>query len=164
MTLVFTRQNLPILDRSGATGDLHRGAYVLQESDDQPDVVLIGTGSEVSLAVAAAELLSKSGVSSRVVSMPSWELFDNQPAEYRAAVLGDEGMVRIAVEAGITIGWERYTGSNGRTIGMETFGASGPGEQVMKKFGFTAEHVAGETLRLLGRNDEADRIDPLWAS
>ena len=111
VTLVFSRQNLPILDRSNAKGDLNRGAYILHESATAPDVILIGTGSEVSLAVAAADLLENLGVGTRVVSMPSWELFENQPREYRDSVLGEGSTVRVAVEAGITIGWERYTGS-----------------------------------------------------
>ena len=158
--LIFTRQDLPILDRSGAKGDLFQGGYILVDTDGEPDIVLIATGSEVSLAVLARELLAEHGVAARVVSLPSWELFDQQPEDYRASVLGPEGTARLSIEAGTTIGWARYTGCNGASVGIDTFGASGPGSQVLAHFGFTKEHVAAEALRLLGRRDAAAEIEP----
>ena len=106
--LVLSRQDLPVLDTSGAKGSLANGAYILRDSDGEPDIVLIGTGSEVQLAVGAADELAEQGVRARVVSMPSWELFDEQSDEYRQSVLGGNGVRRVSVEAGTTIGWQRY--------------------------------------------------------
>jgi len=160
VVLIFSRQDLAILDHSGATGDLSQGGYVLVDSDGDPDIVLIGTGSEVDLAVMAREMLAEHGVSARVVSLPSWELFERQSADYRAAVLGSDGIARLSVEAGTIIGWDRYTGSNGGSVGIDTFGASGPGAEVLAHFGFTKEHVAAEALRLLGDHDAATEIEP----
>jgi len=158
--LILTRQDLPILDRSGARGDVSQGGYILVDTEGTPDIVLIGTGSEVALCVMAREVLAERGIRARVVSLPSWELFERQPADYRASVLGPEGTPRLSVEAGVTIGWERFTGANGRQIGVDTFGASGPGSKVLAHYGFTKEHVAAEALRLLGRVDEAREIEP----
>jgi transketolase len=159
--LILTRQDLPIIDRSGAKGDLTKGAYILRDADrGNPDLVIIGTGSEVQLGVAAADTLAEHGFMTRVVSMPSWELFQGQPVDYRASVLGPEGTPRLSVEAGVTIGWSRYTGAKGRQVGIDTYGASGPGSKVLKHFGFTKERVAAEALRLLGRDDLADQIEP----
>lgn len=157
--LVFSRQNLPILDASGAHGSLEQGGYVLRDTTETPDIVLIGTGSEVSLAVEAADLLKTHDVAARVVSLPSWELFDQQTEVYRESVMGPWTTPRLSVEAGVTIGWQRYTGPNGGSVGIDTFGASGPGEQVMAHFGFTKEHVAASALRLLDKQKEADQID-----
>jgi transketolase len=159
VVLVFSRQDLAILDRSGARGSLDEGAYILQEPDRRPDVVLIGTGSEVELAVKAAALLHEHDIAARVVSMPSWELFEQQPEQYRESVLGPDGTHRLSVEAGVTTGWQRYTGSHGGSVGIDRFGASGPGAKVLQRFGFTKEHVAAEALRLLNRHAEADAID-----
>jgi transketolase len=122
--------------------------------------VVIGTGSEVQLGVAAADMLAEHGVAARVVSLPSWELFEAQSTDYRASVLGPDTTPRLSVEAGVTTGWSRYTGTNGRQVGIDTYGASGPGSQVLKHFGFTKEHVAAEALRVLGRHELADEIDP----
>jgi transketolase len=158
VVLVFSRQDLAILDRSAAQGSLSQGGYVLVDSEGDPDIVLIGTGSEVDLAVMARQLLVNYNVSARVVSLPSWELFDSQPDDYRVAVLGPEGTARLSVEAGTVIGWDRYTGSNGGSVGIDTFGASGPGAEVLAHFGFTKEHVAAAALRLLGRHDTAAQI------
>ncbi|CAN5512018.1 transketolase [soil metagenome] len=162
VVLVFSRQDLEILDRSGAHGDLSQGGYILVDSDEDPEIVLIGTGSEVGLAVMARELLANYNVPARVVSLPSWELFDQQSSDYRTSVLGPGGMARLSVEAGTIIGWDRYTGSNGASVGIDTFGASGPGSEVLAHFGFTREHVAAEALRLLGRHETAEEIEREW--
>ena len=161
--LVFSRQDLPVLDQSGAKADASKGGYILQEADGgTPDVVLIGTGSEVSLAIAAAGLLKEHGVNSRVVSLPSWEVFEAQDDAYRESVLGPKGTVRVTVEAGTTLGWAKYAGDNGASVGVNTFGASGPGGEVMKAYGFTVEHVAAVALDVLGKHDLAKQVDETW--
>jgi len=157
--LILSRQDLAILDRSGANGDVSRGGYILVDTEGTPDVVLLATGSEVELAVMARELLSDHDVSARVVSIPSWELFDAQDDAWREQVLGPSGMARVSVEAGSTIGWARYVGDNGACVGVDRFGASGPGKDVLKALGMTKEHVAATALRVLGRIEEADKID-----
>ncbi len=142
--LVLSRQNMPTLDRSRfapATG-LHRGAYVLADSDDrEPEVILIATGTEVALAVEAFEQLAAEDVAVRIVSMPSWELFERQPDEYREAVLPSHVTARVSIEQASTFGWERYVGPTGRSIGMHTFGASAPLKDLQTKFGFTPDAV-----------------------
>ena len=150
--LVLTRQKLPVLDRmvlAPASGLAH-GAYILAEAGEfPPDVVLIATGSEVSLALDAHQRLVKEGIRSRVVSMPCWELFDVQPRQYRDAVLPPNVRARVSIEAASPFGWERYVGPDGAIIGVNRFGASAPGPVVMREFGFTPEHVvmvAKETL------------------
>jgi transketolase len=153
--LILSRQDLPILDRSGATGGVSDGAYILEDSDGAPDLVFLATGSEVELAVEARKELAGKGVDARVVSMPSWELFDAKDDAYRASVLGPQGTPRVSIEAGTTIGWARYTGDNGARIGIDTYGASGPGNEVLEHFGFTVENVTATALELLGRDDEA---------
>ncbi|MFT4039920.1 MAG: transketolase [Thermomicrobiales bacterium] len=157
--LVFSRQDLPILNQADAVGSVAQGAYILSGAGGSPDVVLIGTGSEVDVAVQAAGVLADHGITARVVSMPSWELFQQQDAEYRASVLGPTGTPRVAVEAGVTTGWERFTGDNGAVVGLDRYGASGPGEKVLKHFGFTAAHVAATALRVLGRDAQASDLD-----
>ncbi len=157
--LVLTRQDLPILDRSRAKGGVRQGAYILSDTDGQPDVVLLATGSEVSLSVMARDLLKEKGVNARVVSMPSWELFAQRPEDYQASVLGPKGIARVSVEAGTTLGWQKYTGDNGAQVGIDTYGQSAPGKEVLKYYGFTREHVAATALRLLGKTDEADELD-----
>jgi transketolase len=154
VALVLTRQALPTLDRNkyAAASGLEKGAYVLADAEGgKPEVLLIGTGSEVSLCVAAHEALTHEGIRSRVVSMPSWELFDNQPADYRDAVLPASVGARVAVEQGSTLGWERYVGTGGRVIGMKTFGASAPLKELQKKFGFEPAHVVAAAKQQLGR-------------
>ena len=143
--LVLTRQKLPTLDRGryAPAADVARGAYVLADAENgRPEVILIGTGSEVAVCLAAREALAGEGIGARVVSMPSWELFDRQEARYRDEVLLPTLRARVAVEAGATIGWDRYVGLRGATIGMRGFGASAPVNDLMKEFGFTAENVA----------------------
>jgi len=154
VALVLTRQALPTLDRTkyAAASGLAKGAYVLADADGgKPEVLLIGTGSEVSLCVAAHETLTQEGIRSRVVSMPSWELFDQQPAEYREAVLPQSVGARVAVEQGSTLGWERYVGTGGQVIGMKTFGASAPLKELQKKFGFEPAHVVAAAKQQLKR-------------
>jgi transketolase len=141
--LVLSRQDLPVLANASAEG-VARGAYVLRDAAD-PEVVLIGTGSEVSVALAAAERLDADGVAARVVSMPSWELFAAQDEAYRDDVL-PPGLPAVAVEAGVTLGWERWAD---RTIGIERFGASAPGAEVLERLGITAGNVAGAARELL---------------
>jgi transketolase len=159
--LVFSRQNLPVLDRAGAKEPgVKRGAYVLSDTENgKPDVLLIGTGSEVSLCVKAKEKLKEFGVGARVVSMPSWNLFAQQDAAYRESVLPKSIKKRVGVEAAATLGWERWTGDEGTVIGIDHYGASAPGDEIMKHFGFTADHVAAEALKLLGRAEDAAKVD-----
>jgi len=149
--LVLTRQNVPVLDRSqyASADGLARGGYVLADSDGEPEVILIGTGSEVSLAVGAYEELRSDGVRARVVSLPSWYLFDLQPDEYRESVLPKAVQARVAVEQASTLGWDRYVGPQGQIVGMHTFGASAPLKEVQRKFGFTPERVAEAAKELL---------------
>jgi transketolase len=157
--LVLTRQVVPHLDRSNAKDPgVVRGAYILAEADGgAPDVILMGTGSEVQLCVEARKKLEKYGVKARVVSMPSWELFLKQDESYRESVLPKRIKARVAIEAGSPLGWYRWAGDEGVVIGLERFGASAPGEEVLKHLGFTPEHVVSAALRTLGRNSEADQ-------
>jgi transketolase len=152
----LSRQNLPHLDRRSAVNPgVARGAYILAEAESgTPDVILIGTGSEVSLCVKAREILKGFGIQARVVSMPSWNLFELQDAAYREAVLPQEIRKRVTVEAGCSQGWHRWA-ADGTIIAIDHFGASAPGDEIMKNFGFTAEHVTSAALRLMGRNEEA---------
>jgi transketolase len=157
--LIFSRQDLPVLDRSGAWGTVADGAYIISGAEADPDVVLIGTGSEVDLAVGAAALLGEHGLRARVVSMPSWELFDQRDDAFRERVLGPAGTPRVAVEAGVTLGWERYVGERGAVVGIDRYGASGPGGEVLKHFGFTPQRVAATALRVLGQEELAVEIE-----
>ena len=144
MALVVSRQNVPTLDRSrcAPAAGLARGAYVLCDADGgKPDVLLIGTGSEVAMCLAAHEQLTREGIASRVVSMPSWEIFERQDREYRESVLLPETKARVSVEKASTLGWDRYVGTEGASIGMTTFGASAPLAKLQKRFGFTVENV-----------------------
>ncbi len=152
--LILTRQNLPVLDRGryASAKGLHKGAYVLwQAREEKPDVILIATGSEVHVALRAAEILAREGVNPRVVAMPSWELFEAQPEEYRREVLPQAVRARVAVEAGVGLGWERYVGPEGAIVSVERFGASAPGAEVLEKFGFTPENVAQLAREVLKR-------------
>ncbi|WP_342048391.1 transketolase [Bacillus sp. OTU530] len=150
VALVLSRQNLPVLHETEANlGNLSKGAYVLTQTDENPDVILIATGSEVSLAVNAKAELEKEDVSVRVVAMPSWELFDRQPKEYKEFVLPASVTKRVALEMGISLGWERYVGFEGKIVSIETFGASGTGVEVMELFGFTTENVVRTAKSLL---------------
>ena len=153
IVLALTRQSVPVLDREAfASADgLHRGAYVLSpaDEDEDPDVILMGTGSEVHLAIEAARTLEEKGVSARVVSMPSWELFDKESEAYQSRVLPAAVKARVAVEAGITQGWHRYLGEKGEFVGIDRFGASAPYKTLYEKFGITADRVVEKALELL---------------
>jgi transketolase len=150
--LVLSRQPLPTLDRNryAPASGVARGAYVLADAPDKkPELILIASGSELSLAVQAHEQLVTEGARSRVVSMPSWDIFEQQPREYRDAVLPPGVTARVAVEQASTFGWERYVGTAGRVVGMNTFGASAPLKELQKKFGFEPNHVAAVARELL---------------
>ena len=152
--LALSRQPLPTLDRSkyAPASGLARGAYVLGDAPvGEPEVILIASGSEVSLAVEAHEKLLADGIRSRVVSMPSWDIFEHQTPEYRDSVLPPSVTARVAVEQASTLGWERYVGISGRVIGMQTFGASAPLKELQKKFGFQPDRVAAAAREQLGR-------------
>ena len=149
--LIFSRQNLPVLDRSvcSPSVDTQLGGYILWESAPEPELILLATGSEVSITLAAGRTLAAEGFKIRVVSLPSWELFDRQPADYRDKVLPPRVRARLAVEAGISLGWEHYTGLDGKIIGMESFGASAPGSVLYEKFGFTPACIIDAAKALL---------------
>jgi transketolase len=152
VTLVLTRQNVPTLDRSrfAPADGLRKGAYILADAQDgKPDIILIGTGSEVALVVAAREKLAEQKIQARVVAMPSWELFDQQPQAYRDQVLPPSVRARLAVEAALSQGWHRYVGDGGAVIGVDRFGASAPGNVVMEKYGFTVGHVIERAAALV---------------
>jgi transketolase len=154
VALALTRQNLPTLDRTqfAAAGGLRQGAYVLADAPDgRPDIILIGTGSEVALVIAAREKLAQLNIQARVVSMPSWELFDAQSQEYRDSFLPRPVRSRLAVETALPQGWHRYVGDGGDVIGVERFGASAPGNVVIERLGFTVEHVVERALALVGK-------------
>ncbi len=151
--LILSRQSLPTLDRSkyASAAGVSKGAYILADADDgRPDVLLLATGSEVSLCVDAHEQLKKDSLKSRVVSMPSWELFEKQTQDYRDRVLPPEIVARVSVEQAATLGWDRYVGPRGRIIGMKTFGASAPEKALQKKFGFETDKVVEAAKALLG--------------
>jgi transketolase len=154
IVLALSRQAFPTLDREkyAPASGVAKGAYVLAEtSGGNPEVILIASGSEVSLAVDVHEQLVTEGIRSRVVSMPSWEIFDHQTQEYRDSVLPPKVTARVAVEQASTFGWERYVGNAGRIIGMKTFGASAPLKELQRKFGFEPGRVAAVAKELLGR-------------
>ncbi|MCO6429590.1 MAG: transketolase [Deltaproteobacteria bacterium] len=154
VALVLTRQPLPTFDRkkySPATG-LHKGAYILADAvDGKPDVILMATGSEVSLCIEAYEKLTSEKIKARVVSMPSWEIFEHQDQSYREEVLPPSVTARVSVEQASTFGWGRYVGSSGKSIGMKTFGASAPLKELVKKFGFTVENVVAAAKEQLAK-------------
>jgi transketolase len=147
--LVLSRQNLPQLTGSGP--DAVKGGYIISAESKigSPDVILIASGSEVPLVMEAKEVLEEKGISTRVVSMMSWELFELQPEYYRDSVLPESCVNRLAVEAGLSMGWERYTGGRGRIISMDRFGASAPGEILMEKFGFTVDNIVTQAVEML---------------
>jgi transketolase len=153
VALVLTRQNLPTLDREkyAPAAGTEKGGYILSDAPEgKPQVILMASGSEVSLCVGAQEKLAEVGIAARVVSMPSWELFDMQPQEYRDGVLPPEVTARVAVETGVEMGWSRYLGPGGEFVGMKGFGASGPAGELMEHFGFTVDNVVAVAKGLLG--------------
>ena len=151
--LVFTRQSTPPLDASDAR-QLAQGAYAVLDCEGEPEIILIATGSEVAPTLEAGRKLAEAGRKVRVISMPSWELFDSQPPEYREELLPSAVRTRIAVEAGSGIGWERYVGLDGDVIAMDSFGASAPGGVNMEKFGFTADNILGRSKTLLEQSGQ----------
>lgn len=148
VALILTRQDLPVFDRTacGPAEGLTKGAYTLIDAGCRPDAILIATGSEVHVATAAQAILKNFGIAARVVSMPSWELFAEQPAAYRNAVLPPTVRARISIEAGATFGWDRWIGDAGMAIGIDRFGASAPGEEALSHFGITPEAVTRAAL------------------
>jgi len=150
--LALTRQGLPTLDRSqfAPAAGVANGAYVLKDTNS-PQVILMGSGSEVQIALDAQAILADRGIRARVVSMPSWELFERQSVEYRTSVLPSEITARVAVEAGVSLGWERYVGTAGKTIGLDRFGASAPYQTIYQKLGLTAEAMVSAATALLSR-------------
>jgi transketolase len=153
-SLVLTRQAVPTLDRTkyAPASGVMKGAYVLADAGGgKPDVILMASGSELSLCVDAYEKLKGEGIKARVVSMPCWEFFEQQDAAYKASVLPPDVTARVAVEMAATLGWERYTGPKGRIIGMHSFGASAPLKDLLKKFGFSADNVVSAARAVLGK-------------
>ena len=148
--LVLSRQSLPVLDRTtlAPAGGLRQGGYILWQSTATPKIILIATGSEVHIALQAGIALERKGISARIVSLPSWELFEAQPAAYRNEVLPPNLTVRISIEAGVPLGWRQYVGLTGTAIGIPRFGASAPGNVVYEKLGLTVQHVVDEAQKL----------------
>jgi transketolase len=162
VVLLFTRQIVPVIDRTqyASADGLRRGAYVLAEPalsgvegvpNGKPDILLIASGSEVPLIVGAQKRLQEQGIAARIVSMPSWELFEAQPKEYRDAVLPPAVRARLAVEAGVTQGWHKYVGLDGDVIGLNRFGASAPFTVIFEKLGFTVDNVVARAKKLVGK-------------
>jgi transketolase len=151
VALVLTRQNVPVLDRSkyASAQGVRRGGYVLADCEGEPELILIATGSEVSLAVGAHETLVGEGVRSRVVSLPCWEIFERQEQSYRDEVLPPAVTHRVAIEEASTLGWERWVGSSGMILGMHTFGQSAPFKDVEQEFGFTPDQIAAKAREAL---------------
>ncbi len=151
--IVCSRQKLPIVDRTKCppAEGLHKGAYVLKDCDGTPDLIIMASGSEVSRCMQAADRLGEQDVKVRLVSFPSWELFEAQPDDYKASVLPSSVTRRLAVEAGVPMGWARYVGTEGTVIGLDRFGESGPGDAVLDKLGFSVDHIVQEGLTLLGQ-------------
>ena len=149
VALILSRQKLPVLKKSDSIGIFSNGAYILSDSDGKPDAILIATGSEVHIALNAKKELGKKGVSVRVVSMPSWEMFEKKSVSYRNRILPPDVQARITIEAGITMGWERYAGAGGSMIGISQFGTSAPGGDVLEKYGITSGNIVQKVLGLI---------------
>lgn len=153
VALALTRQNLTIIDRNvyGSEEGVQKGAYILKDSDGEPELIIMASGSEVDLALASADALKQKGKKVRVVSFPSWEIFEMQSEEYKNLVLPKTVKARISIEAGISQGWEKYVGSNGKTIGIDHYGASAPQNILFEKFGFTINRVVKDAEEILGK-------------
>ena len=151
VVIVLTRQNLPVIDQAKFTKatELERGAYILADTENEPDVILMGSGSEVNLLMDAREKLAAESIAARVVSMPSWELFEKQDAAYKEKVFPKQNKKRLAVEAGSTLGWHKYVTDEGDIIGMTTFGESAPADELFKLFGFTVDNVVARAKALV---------------
>jgi len=153
--IVLSRQNLPVFDRKNLASaeGVMKGAYILSDCKGKPDIILMATGSEVQLILGAQKVLASEGINARVVSFPSWEIFEEQSKEYKESVFPRSIRKRLAVEAGSPFGWQKYTTDDGEVIGMTTFGESAPGDQLMKEFGFTVENVLKRAKAMLGVNE-----------
>jgi transketolase len=151
VALILTRQEIPVIDQEKYTKavELEKGAYILSESEKTPQIILIATGSEVQLVLAAQQKLKEQNIAARVVSMPSWELFEKQDNAYKEKIFPKNLRKRLAVEAGSTLGWHKYATDEGDIIGINKFGESAPGEEVMKEYGFTVENVVNRAKALL---------------
>jgi transketolase len=151
VALALTRQNLTIVDRTvyASAEGVSRGAYILKETDGEPEIIIMASGSEVDLALASSNVLEEKGTKTRVVSFPSWEIFEMQSEEYKNSVLPKNIKARISIEAGISQGWEKYVGFDGKTIAIDHYGASAPQNVLFEKFGFTVERVAKDALEIL---------------
>ncbi len=149
VALILSRQKLPILDAGQTAGGVDQGAYILSDCTDTPQILLIATGAEVHITLEAQRLLEARGIAARVINMPSWEIFESHSADFQRRILPPTIPKRIAVEAGIAMGWERYVGPHGKVIGIDRFGASAPGATVLEKLGFTAEHIAETALEMV---------------
>jgi len=158
-TLVFSRQNLPVLDRQvlAPAAGVRQGGYILWESSSNPEMILIATGSEVAMTLDAAYKLAAENIKVRVVSLPSWEIFDRQPQAYRDSVLPPKITARLAVEAGVKLGWEHYVGLTGKILGMETFGVSAPAPVLYEKFGFTSANIVAAATKMLSICSEGEK-------
>ncbi len=152
VALILSRQKLPVLDSDQTKKAFANGAYILDDCKETPDLILIASGSEVHIALSAKEELTRKKIRVRVVSMPSWELFEKTSQSYKDSVLLPQVSARIAIEAGLSMGWERYVGNRGLMIGMENFGASAPGNILMEQFGFTSKNIIQKALTLLGKS------------
>jgi transketolase len=153
VALILTRQEIPVIDQEkyGKAGELEKGAYILSESEKAPQIILIGTGSEVQLIIAAQEKLKEQNIAARVVSMPSWELFEKQDAAYKEKIFPKTLRKRLAVEAASPVGWCKYVTDEGDIVGINQFGESAPGDEVMKEYGFTVENVVKRAKALLSQ-------------
>jgi len=152
--LVLTRQNVPTIDRNKFSGaeNLHKGAYILADlGNSSPEMILMAAGSEVQLIIEVGERLASEGVSVRLVSFPSWELFKEQPSRYQKQVLEPSIKKRISVEAGVCLGWERWIGDEGIAIGVDKFGSSAPGETLLQKYGLTAKNIYEKAKKIIER-------------
>ncbi len=153
VALLLTRQGLPVLDQDkyGSAASVSKGAYTVLKCDS-PDVLLLASGSEVAIALSAAEGLATEGIKAQVVSMPSWELFEKQDQAYKDSVIPPDVKARVGIEAGVELGWHKYIGDKGAFIGMSTFGASGPFKACYEKFGITAENVTAAARKAVGKS------------
>jgi transketolase len=153
VALSLSRQKVPTLDRGelAPASGVEQGAYTLWESSSSPELILIATGTEVALALDAGRQLAADGTAVRVVSMPCWELFEEQPADYRDEVLPPDVKARLSIEPGVELGWKRWVGDNGDSISIERFGASAPGNTVLEKLGYNLDNVVARAAALLER-------------
>ena len=151
--LILSRQNLPTIDRStyAPAENLHKGAYILSDfGDGSPQVILMASGSEVGLALQSAAVLADEGIRTRVVSFPSWDLFEKQPDSYQAEVFPQDIKVRVAVEAGVSMGWRKWIGDQGDVVTVDKYGASAPASTIFSEYGFSVENIVTKVKNLLG--------------